>query len=199
MGALRARISAANNDDGLTLVELLVATLLIGILGAVVLTAVRSSHDQLRVTDDEAAGLADTKVVVERLGRDIRGSRGVDAGATQSELVLWIDYNSDYVRDAATQADEIVTWSVEDAGNGQYNTLRSTQGGDEVLQADTLVSDLAFCYQEEPDAVCFATPLSSADAALTNLVTVTLEYDSLVGLATENRTTTFTERIRNVS
>lgn len=187
------------DDSGMTLVELLVAMVLIGVLGAIVSAAVLMSHRQVRIADDEATGLSDTRVVVERLGRDIRGSRGVDAGATESNLVLWIDYNSDYVRNTASQADEIVTWSVVDQGTGQYNTLRQTAGGDVQIQARTLVSNLAFCYQTEPDSPCLATPLSSAAADSTRLITVTLEYDSLVGIATDSRTTSFTERIRNVS
>ena len=138
----------------------------------------------------------------ERLGRDIRGSRGVDAGATDNNLVLWIDYNSDYVRNQVAQADEIITWSVLDQGTGQYNTLRQTAGGDVQLQSRTLVSNLAFCYLTEPSddpADCLPTPLSADDAEATRLISVTLEYDSALNYGTESRTTTFAERIRNVS
>lgn len=200
---LARRLRALRGDDsGFTLVELLVTMVLIGVLGGIVMMAVLASHRQVRVVDDEATGLSDTRVVVERLGRDIRVSRGVDAGATDSNLVLWIDYNSDYVRNATAQADEIVTWSVVDQGTGQYNTLRSTAGGDVQLQARTLVSDLAFCYLTEPSddpADCLATPLSSSDAANVRLVKVTLQYDSALDYGAQSRTTTFSERIRNVS
>lgn len=190
------------DDSGLTLVELLVTTLLIGILGAVVTAAVIGSYRQLRVSDDESSGLADTKVVVERLGRDLRGARGVDAGATASRLMLWIDYNSDYVRNAVAQPDEIVTWNVVDQGSGHYNTLRSTAGGQVHLQARTLVSNMAFCYLTEPSddlADCLPTPLSSTDAANTRLVRVDLQYDSALDYGSDTRTSTFIERIRNVS
>lgn len=199
---MRPLLARFRGDEGMTLVELLVAMILVSVLGAIVTAAVMMSHKQVRIADDEATGLADTRVVVERLGRDIRGSRGVDAGATDSNLVLWIDNNSDYVRNAVAQPEEIVTWSVVDQGTGQYNTLRQTAGGDVQIQARTLVSDLAFCYLAEPSADpadCLPTPLSDADAAATTVITVTLQYDSLVGIATDSRTTTFTERIRNVS
>lgn len=189
----------ARGDDGMSLVELLVSMILMGILGTVVVTAVIMSHQQLRVTDDEATGLSDTRVVVERLGRDIRGSRGVDPGATASKLVLWIDNNSDYIRSATAQPDEIVTWSVIDNGGSNFNTLRQTAGGTVQLQARTLVSDLAFCYEVDVDTGCLPTPLSTANAEATRLITVSLQYDSNVGTATESRTTTFSERIRNVS
>jgi prepilin-type N-terminal cleavage/methylation domain-containing protein len=195
--AVRLRLAA---DDGLTLVELIVATLLVSILGAIVTTAVITSHKQVRLADDEATGLGDVKTVIERLGRDIRGSRGVDAGATQNTLRLWIDYNSDYIRSSTSQADEIITWSVVDSGDGrQFNTLRSTAGGSVRLQADTLVSSTLFCYKSTPLGACLPTPLSAANAALVKIIEVEVQYDSQLDLGTDTRTTKFVERIRNVS
>jgi len=185
----------------MSLVELLVAMVLVSILGAIVSVAVMMSNKQVRIADDEATGLSDTRVVVERLGRDIRGSRGVDAGATKSNLVLWIDYNSDYIRSSTAQANEIITWAVVDNGSGvQYNTLRSTAGGQVQTQARTLVNQLAFCYLASADinAQCLPVPLSAANAAATKLVKVTLTYNALLNTGTASRTTTFTERIRNV-
>jgi type II secretory pathway pseudopilin PulG len=191
------------SDDGTSLVELLVAIVLIGVLGAIVMTAILISNKQVRIADDEATGLADTRTVVERLGRDIRGSRGVDPGATQSNLVLWIDYSSDYVRNVTAQPNEIVTWSVVDGSSaGKFNTLRSTAGGQSQLQARTLVNNLAFCYLVAPSTTstdCLPTPLSVADAARARIVQVTLTYDSIVGTASDARKITFSERIRNVS
>ncbi len=199
MRQLRSRM---RSDDGMTLVELIVAMVLVGVLGAIVAAAVLMSQKQVRIATDEATGLSDTRVVVERLGRDIRVSRGVDAGATGSNLVLWIDYNSDYVRNATSQPDEIITWSVVDAGSGtQFNTLRSTAGGQVQLQARTLVSSLAFCYLSAPSddpADCLPTPLSDTDATNTSIVKVTLQYDSALAYGSNERTNTFTERIRNV-
>jgi type II secretory pathway pseudopilin PulG len=190
----------------LTLAELLVATVLVGILGSIVTTAVLMSHKQVRIVDDESTGLMDTRVVIERLGRDIRGSRGVDAGATESNLVLWIDYNSDYVRNATAQAEEIVTWSVTDqdgdTATERYNTLRSTAGGTVQVQARTLVNNLAFCYlsaPEESGGTCLPTPLSVADAETVSLIKVDLQYDAVGGSGTGTRFVTFSERIRNVS
>jgi type II secretory pathway pseudopilin PulG len=185
---------------GITLVETLVAMVLLGVVGSITTAAVVASHDVLRVNQDEGQGLQDTQTVIERLGRDIRQARGVDAGATGSQLVLWIDNNSDYVRNATTQPDEIVTWALASQGSGstQFNTLRSTAGGQAVVQSRTMVDNIAFCYQEEPGGTCLATPLSDADATNARYVTVTLQYDALIGRGTATRTTTFSERLRNV-
>ena len=192
--------SLVHDESGMSLVELLVTMVLLSILGALVSAAVLVSNKQVRISTDESVGLADTRVVVERLGRDIRGSRGVDAGATRSTLSLWIDYNSDYVRSVSAQPEEIITWTVIDNGTGtQFNTLRSTAGGQVQTQSRTLVNGLAFCYQSAPATACLPTPLSVSDAAITRLVTVTLNYDSAVNYGSSSRTSSFTERIRNVS
>lgn len=196
---MRSLLSRLRDDEGLTLVELIVAMVLASVLGAIVSTAVLISHKQVRIAEDEATGLSDTRVVIERLGRDIRGSRGVDVGATTSNLVLWIDNNSDYVRNVSSQPDEIVTWSVVD-NSGVVNTLRQTAGGTVQVQARTLVNTAVFCYKVlSTDTTCLATPLSATDAARTRLVQVTLTYNSNIASDLDDRTTTFTERIRNVS
>jgi type II secretory pathway pseudopilin PulG len=196
----RLRQLISSHDAGITLVETLVAMVLLGVVGSITTAAVVSSHDVLRVNQDEGQGLQDTQTVIERLGRDIRQARGVDAGATGSQLVLWIDNNSDYIRNSTTQPDEIVTWSLASSGSGseQYNTLRSTAGGQAVVQSRTMVDNIAFCYQTAPDTACLAVPLSAANAAQTRYVTVTLTYDALVDIAAGTRVTSFSERLRNV-
>lgn len=189
-----------HQDVGITLVETLVAMVLLGVVGSITTAAVVASHQVLRVNSDEGQGLQDTQAVIERLGRDIRQARGVDPGATGSQLVLWIDNNSDYIRNSTTQPDEIVTWSLASQGSGseQYNTLRSTAGGQAIVQSRTMVDAIAFCYQVAPGSVCLGTPLTAATAATARYVTVTLEYDALVGQGTATRITTFSERLRNV-
>jgi prepilin-type N-terminal cleavage/methylation domain-containing protein len=189
-----------SHDQGITLVETLVAMVLLGVVGSITTAAVVASHQVLRVNSDEGQGLQDTQAVIERLGRDVRQARGVDAGATGSQLVLWIDNNSDYIRNSSTQADEIVTWSLASQGSGseQYNTLRSTAGGTAIIQSRTMVDDIAFCYQQAPGGACLTTPLSAADAATARYVTVTVEYDALIDQGAQTRTTTFSERLRNV-
>jgi type II secretory pathway pseudopilin PulG len=197
----RFRRWICSSDSGITLVETLIAMVLLGVVGSITTAAVVASHDVLRANQDEGQGLQDTQAVIERLGRDIRQARGVDAGADASQLVLWIDNNSDYVRNSTTQPDEIVTWALASQGSGseQFNTLRSTAGGVAVVQSRTMVDQIAFCYQELPEGACLGVPLSAADAANARYVTVTLQYDSVVGSGTETRTTTFSERLRNVA
>jgi hypothetical protein len=186
----------------LSLVEVIVTISLTAVLGLMVVYAVQNNHRLHRTTVDEASGLADVKTVVERLGRDIRSARAVDPAATRSQLVLWIDANSDNVRDPS----EVVTWEILPTTDAQYNVLRQTVGATAAVQSRTLVDSLAFCYWSELSTAAaedclgsFPVPLSITNAASTRLVTTTLTYDSNTSTGTAERSETFSARLRNVA
>jgi type II secretory pathway pseudopilin PulG len=184
----------------MTLVELLVVMIILGVVGSVTSAALLVTHKEQRLSSDESQGLADVKTVVERLGRDIRQARSIDAGATSSKLVLWIDYNSDYVRDPVNQANEIVTWQLQTQGTGSihYNVLRQTTSTDVRVEARTLVSNISFKYYSASGSqFTTGSGLSSSDAGAVTSVTADLLYNAISG-AGSNRVTTFTERLRNV-
>lgn len=194
-------------DAGFTLIELLVSISLLSVLGMVMMFGVQNNYQLHRSTVDESFGLADVKTVVERLGRDVRSARSLAPGATASELVLWVDFNSDYLE----TPDEIVTWQlVQESESGvQYNVIRQTEGGDPTIQARTLVSDIAFCYWTESadptqtdcaGSLPAAAPdgLSAEDAASVRLVTTTTTYDAKPGAGVEPRQVAFSSRLRNV-
>lgn len=207
-----ASAAFGRRDRGLGLVELLVTISLTTVLGIIVLAGVLNNHKLHRNAVDEATGLGDVKTVTERLGRDIRSARSVgpfslpngttSAAATASQLVLWVDYNSDYIK----TDNEIVTWQVVPAGSGaQYNVLRQTEGGTVVTEARTLVSQLAFCYWTQSAAInqadctgSLAVPLSLTTAASTRLITTTMTYDAYTNYGTANRKASFSDRLRNV-
>jgi len=204
MTALMTRLVARSKaSEGVTLIEVMVALVLTSILGLIVTIGMTALYKAQRTTDVEAQGLSDVRTVVERLGRDLRDARGVYPGADASHLAIWIDYNSDY----KIQNDEIITWSLQSScGTCNYKVLRSLQGGAPREEAHTLVSNIAFCYStaastDPPPCVTVpSTGLDTATAAKVTLVTVTVTYNagstSLANHAT--RTTTFTERLRNV-
>jgi prepilin-type N-terminal cleavage/methylation domain-containing protein len=202
------RPGKGTDDAGMTLIEVMVTMTLIGILGAIMLGGVQDNSRLNTITKDESQGLADVKKVVERLGRDVRSARSLNQGATESQLVLWIDLNSDYIK----TADEVVTWQlIKETEDGvQYNVIRQTEGGEPVTQARTLVSGIAFCYwteSAEPNqadctgslpASSAAGGLSEADAARTRLVTTITSYDAMPTAGTNTRQVSFSSRLRNV-
>lgn len=177
----RRRLESRKGDEGLTLVELLVTMVLLAIVLSMAMVAFKATADVYTATDDDATGLADARKVAERMGRDIRNARGVDAGATASRLVVWIDSNSDYRR----QSGESVTWLLQATGDGvHYDVIRKQGTTVEKIEARSLVSQIAFTYDvAAPD---------------TKVVQTLVTYDSNVGRGASARTLYFAERLRNV-
>lgn len=198
----------AGSDSGMTLVELSVTVLLMGVIAAFVGTAVVGTHKMFRIGDDQTRGLEQVKVANERLARDIRDARAVLCNPTGTDpalvaadptckyhLQLWADYNSDYVQ----QADETVTWQlqkvmVNGTWNNHYNLVRTVNGSSQV-EASAIVQQVAFTYDLQPGAT-----VPAPGATSTNLVNVDMTYDALYTDGDKsNRTTTFSARLRNVS
>ena len=98
----------ARGEDGLSLVEVILATFIMSVVGALSTSALSTATRTVGHVEDEHRGLADLKTVGERMSRDIRASRSVDPASTPSSLSIWIDYDSDYRQTPA----ETVTWSI---------------------------------------------------------------------------------------
>lgn len=199
--SLRKRLELGRRDTGVTLIETLVTMLLLGVISSLVLGAVTSSGRALTRAEDENRGLQDAKVILDRLGRDVRESRGVvcDGGLSdpsdpstsdpscQAHLQLWVDSNSDYM----PQPGEIITWRLQRNADGVhfdvYRVVGSGAGGTPVTQqrqASSLVVMIAFGY----------------DTARFDDVTevrIGMTYDAVVGQGSNTRQVATTARLRN--
>jgi type II secretory pathway pseudopilin PulG len=197
---LRARHDRRGSaDEGMSLVELLVAMMLTLVVGAILITAVTGTHRLFRITDDEATGQTDIRTTIERLGRDIRNARSLDAGANDSQLVLWIDSNSDYKKQTAT---EVVTWSLQPGLSGEHLDVTRTVGSSTSRTAQFVISLLAFCYKVDAEDGCLTIPVGGLDQATADsvrVVTSDIEYDANRSRGQSSRRTNFTERMRNVA
>jgi prepilin-type N-terminal cleavage/methylation domain-containing protein len=176
-------VARRRRDNGFTLVELLVSMTLLSVVSAITAAVFATlSHTQLRETD-EAQGLQDVQTVVERLSRDLREARGVDASATQSQLTIWLDLNSDYVQ----TANETFTWKLQFNNSTQhYDVLRVDGNNVQVVEGRTLVSQLAFTYN--------ATPVQNS-----NVVTVNMQYDAIRNGFATTKSAQFQVRMRNAA
>ncbi len=153
---------------------------LLSIVLTITMSAFQASSKVFNATNDDATGLAEARKVSERMGRDIRNARGIDTGATTSKLVVWIDANSDYRR----QASESVTWELQPSGDGShYDVIRKSGSTSQVIEARSLVSQIAFTYD--------------VPAPNTNVVQAEVTYDAFVDVGSLPRTLYFVERLRN--
>ena len=201
--SMRPSTALASRDEGLTLVELMITMVIMGVVGIIVTSALVSQNKLFRSTEDQSAGLQDVRVASERLGRDIRDARAVlcnPAGTAaalltdttcQSHLQVWIDYNSDYKQ----QADETVTWWLRPRGTtGFFDLVRSSGGATAIVEAHTIINNVAFSYDVAPGST-----QPAPGATHTARVDTQMTYDSRLNGGTGTRTVLFSARLRNVS
>ena len=130
MTTFRALHGRARQEAGVTLIELMVTMVLLGVVSALVVAGVQQATRVLTHTDDENRGLQDAKIILDRLSRDIRQARGVvcdGAGGDtycREHLQLWIDENSDYIEDP----EEIITWNLQDNPDGEHYDVWRVKG-----------------------------------------------------------------------
>lgn len=187
----RLRQQILGSDAGVTLVEMLVTTILLGVVSSLVTAAMINASQGLIHTEDENKGLQDAKVILERMGRDVRQARGVTCDGAPADpncdyhLQLWIDSDSDYVQSNG----EIITWTLEQGVDGEhYDVFRIKGTGSSAIkqrQASTLIVQTVFDYQ------------SGAPIEKSQVVYIDLTYDAKVGLGTDERKAAFTARLRN--
>lgn len=201
MSSFRERL---RTTDGITLVETLVAMLLFSTLGGILTTVfISASKTQVRI-GDEAQGLDDLRTVLERLGRDLRTSRGVETSATQSQLTLWLDSNSDYAEQCSS---ERITWRLVPQGDGTHFNVQRVAGDpasptSSTVVGHTLVDQVAFTYGgATTPAIPVTGPTvcgSTYQISATSSVGVRMTYDAIAGISAPAKTAQFTIRLRNV-
>ena len=191
--AARARHQRVR-DAGMTLIELLVAMSLLGVVSSLVVVGVRDAARVMTHNDDENRGLQDAKVILDRLSRDIRQARGVVCDQAPGDtyckqhLQLWIDDDSDYVKDA----NEVITWKLEDNPDGEHFDVWRVQGVSPAtpvqrLQASALIVKTLFTYDVGPNT----------DPSPATLVSLKMEYDAIVGRGTDIKQAAVSVRLRN--
>ena len=183
-------MAASQREEGVSTVELIISMALLSIVAVLAMTALTGGMRLLGQTQDETQGLDDNRVVVERLGRDLRAARGVDpANSDASQLAIWIDNNADYKQ----TSDETIVWSLQPNPDGEhYDLVRETLSGVRSVVGSSLYSGLAFKYTSTSGST------SAVPSAETRSVEVEVTYDAFVERFRSERTSTFDIRMRNV-
>lgn len=185
-------------EPGVTLFELMLSLLMLSFVMAIAFSFLTGSDTVLGNVVDTTAGQRDITLVTDRLTRDLRAARGVDASATNHSLTIWIDYDSNYIQSPA----ETITWTLTPGSTaGKYDAIRSTGAGSSQVLGSTLVDNVVFSYTSGASDPLSATPTTlnpSTDASSIEVVGITLTYDAITNGYATPKTIQLAVRLRNV-
>lgn len=119
----------ASGDAGATLVEMLVAIMLFGVLGSVLSASFLASRDAVQVARETHDLNEEARVALNRMSRELRQASSLTAvggpgGATS--VTFEVDFNGNGVIDASAVDPEVLTYSWD--GNRVLLTANDTSG-----------------------------------------------------------------------
>lgn len=161
----------------MTLAELLVSVVLLGIVMSVLFGGVLSVHRTYRSVTSDVWNREDAMRATAWLSRDLRDALTVTRGATASTVSVWLDRDDDGLQSAA----ETITWSAGTTAAGAPALLRTA--GDGSRRVLPSITELRLAY----------TPAAPASV---RTVTATVSYARADG---SPRGDTWTVRNRNTA
>lgn len=202
MSRLRTRLHG--DESGVSLIELLVVMVILGIVMAATTTMIISTHRAERYQDEMQSVIDDGRLSLSRMRKEIREARRVMADSDGDELRLWVDHDLDSVPQPA----EMVCYGIEplaSAAAGQFQIVRWTgatssgcaaapASGTHVV-ARTLVNDLA----AEPPFRYDPLPSSDPSDPDTRTIELLMRFEVLNGRGPSSLLVEGTVRLRNVA
>jgi type II secretory pathway pseudopilin PulG len=122
-------VSRLRQDGGFQLIEAMMVTLLLSVLGMAITSVTVSSLRTERVTDDIGTNLNQARMAVERMRLDVREARRIYPTSPQgvahgpAHLAVWRDGNQDQLQ----QPSEQVTYRFSTAADGTGRLERRTE------------------------------------------------------------------------
>ena len=179
MPALPTRIH--RDERGLTLVELLVASVIVAIVGTVLFGALESTMRIESYTSEDSQTLALVRSSLDRLEKELRQARKLYTESTGTLMKMWVDYDRDNQQDPV----ERITWQLTTVGPSARLTRTSdAAGAPVVVLGRDFVPGTAFQYSPAPPN--------------TSVVTVTFTADVRPGARSDDRTIETRITLRNV-
>ena len=136
---------------GFTLIEVMVAIVLLGVVSAIAQTLLLGAYRASRYSDSDFQGLSDARVALDRLSKELRQAEMVYSGSDATHVQFWVDLN----RDGAAGPGEVITYTAatvtSPTGVASVELRRSVNGtpGYTVL-ARALTSTTVFTYDAPP-------------------------------------------------
>lgn len=113
------------NDAGMTIVELSIASFILLMISALMLTAMLMVSRTNQIVAQDTESLTTARIARARIEREIREADEIIATSDRDTLELWLDDNNDDIQDPA----ELITWEFIDldaAPGGKAELIRST-------------------------------------------------------------------------
>ena len=185
-------VPTLKSDDGITLVELSISSLILLVISAIMLTALMMVSRTNQIVAEDTESLTTARIARQRIERELRQADEVLAASSATSLALWLDTNNDGVKDL----EELITWSFAD--------IDGVPGGKAELTRS--VADPSVGAQ--PNGLHYRSPLGSGyipfaydvAAPATQQVTISLIVEPETdGVGGEPVTLTSTVAPRNIS
>lgn len=144
----RMRAMLAADDRGFTLIEMLVAFVLFGVLGTILLSTAINSRDAVRSSQESHDLNEEARVALNRMARELRQAReltAVSAPDGSTSLTFWVDFNGNDAQDTTGSDPEVLTYSFADS----RIVLSATDAAGNVITSPILagqVSDFRLDY-----------------------------------------------------
>ena len=135
-------------DDGISLVELLVAMFIVTIILVIVYGAAVVVMKTERYTGNDSQALGELRTAADRFSKELREGKRVYLGSSTTVIKFWVDSNRDNVQDAK----ERITWEIRDDGGGKAKLVRYTdEAPSQVVPVASLFSfNSSFQYSPVP-------------------------------------------------
>jgi len=191
----------------MTLVELMIATLLTGLLVSVMLTAFVVTSRTERQTGQDTQALASLRLVNDRIARELRQARRVYADSTGTRLHVWIDADRDNQQDPSERITfEITTNSGSaPAAAGSTSTITRTTDASGATKVPIATNMQLFPVSASSPATFVYSPTFTAVTAPSitwtdvSLVAITTAADDAPGPFPAPRTLKTEMRLRNAT
>lgn len=132
MRRLRGRLSAVSGDAaGFTLVEVLAAMLLFGLMTGAVFTVLNSTRTTATVSKQSNDINEEARLALNRISRELRQAKDIEAVSSpngSTSITFHVDFNGNNARDIDALDPEVLTYSYDAATKQIQLTANDTSG-----------------------------------------------------------------------
>lgn len=133
------------DDQGLTIVELTIASFVLLVISALMLTALIMVGRTSKIVAEDTETLTTARIARQRMEREVRQADEILPASTATALALWLDENNDDLQ----TPDELIVWrliDIDGVPGGKAELIRSV--------ADTAIAD-------QPNGIHYRSPLGT--------------------------------------